>query len=151
MTCFRYWLEQIKAIDDPEATKPILIVGTHADCLDASTKNNVNQEMSKLYPLIADLKKYNKTQIYGHFAISLAKGDKDVSVSSLISKLLEIALLHPRIGVGRLTVPYSFVKLKKKLEEIKQRNTQYLPWGEYLNMIASIGMIPTIIVPFSQT
>ena len=50
LTRIRYWLDQIGAHNDFEGTKPIVIVGTHADLLKKPAKANLIKEMEELYP-----------------------------------------------------------------------------------------------------
>jgi hypothetical protein len=67
----------------------------------------------------------NRSQIQGHCSVSLLKTDKG-SLTELKNKLVEIALYHPKIGVGNVIVPATFVALQKELESQKRAGVSYL-------------------------
>jgi hypothetical protein len=60
-------------------------------------------------------------------------------LSELQTKLLDLALDHPRIGNGQTKVPRSFAMLQAELEEHKLQ-TPYLKWNEYAALASTIGI-----------
>lgn len=128
---------------DIEGTKPIVIVGTHADRLSKQEQAIKTSEMEQLFPT-RTIGTRTRNQIQGHFAISLIPG-KEGGLSSLKTKLLEIGLSHPKIGIGSVQVPCEFVTLQKELELIKYK-TPFLTWQSYSN---SFGMPPYFILALS--
>lgn len=128
----RYWIEQIGGATELEGTKPVLAVGTHADLISRPDRDKIMMAMEANYPT----GKRNRYQVQGHFAISL---QTERGISDLKAKLLEIALNHPKIGIGKVQVPRTFVMMQKELEERKEESP-YLRWAEYVSLGASIGI-----------
>jgi hypothetical protein len=64
-------------------------------------------------------------------------------LSELQTKLLDLALNHPRIGIGHTKVPRSFSMLQVELEE-RKRQTPYLKWNEYTALASTIGIQNTL-------
>ncbi len=124
-------------MNDFEGTKPIIVVGTHADKLSKNDRKTLIAEMEQLYPFPTH--QTNRTQIYGHFAVSL-NGKGGMGQSEIKTKLLELALSHPKIGIGNVSVPRSFVMLQRELQELKA-TTPYLYWQKYSEIAESIGIL----------
>jgi hypothetical protein len=78
-------------------------VGTHADLVKKGELANLVKEMETLYPIPT---KSTRSQIQGHFAVTLVGANKTL-LMQLKNKLVELALYHPKIGVGHVRVPYS--------------------------------------------
>jgi hypothetical protein len=53
--------------------------------------------------------------------------------------MLDLALNHPRIGIGQAYVPRSFSMLQAELEEHKLQ-TPHLKWNEYAALASTIGI-----------
>ncbi len=124
------------ATNDLEGTKPIIIVGTHADKLSKKDRQELEATMEQLYPFPSQ--KANRSQIEGHFSVSLSD-KKGIGLSEIRTKLLTLALSHPKIGVGRISVPRSFVMLQTELQELK-KTAPYYYWQKYSEVAESIGM-----------
>ncbi len=131
---YRYWIEQVDAINDFEGTKPIIVVGTHADKLSKKERETLTKEMELQYPV--PTQKANRSQIQGHFAVSLEKGGS--GQYELKCKLLDLALSHEKIGVGNVQVPKSFSCLQDKLQ-IRKQKSPYIHWKKYEELAEKIG------------
>jgi hypothetical protein len=98
------------------------------------------REMDLIYPTVPTQHR-SRSQICGH--IGLAGGDKG-TLLEIKEKLLEIALEHPKIGVGKVMVPSSFMLLKYELEEQKVYR-HYFSWPEYVSLCTSLGIFSSVI------
>jgi hypothetical protein len=78
----------------------------------------------------------NKFQFQGHVVISLKKGD---GISELKTKVAEIGLQHPKIGMGKFSITQTFTVMQAKIREQKSF-TPYLWWQDYLTMAANLGI-----------
>ncbi len=112
-----------------------MIIGTHADLLTSEDRRTTINEMDALY---SPQNKLNKNQFQGHFAVNLAE-KRGSGQSELKSKLLDIGLNHPKIGIGSVKVPRSFIMLRQELDELK-KDRPYIYWGEYMDVAGSIGI-----------
>ncbi len=111
-------------------------MGTHADKLSKNDRKALAKEMEQLYPAPKN-QKVNRSQIYGHFAVVLSeKGG--AGQSELKNKLLDIALSHPKIGVGNVSVPTSFVMMQNELQRLKEK-VPYLYWQKFTEIADSVG------------
>jgi len=72
VTQYRYWIEQVGSETDLEKSRPIIIVGTHADQLDKKSFETVSRQMQETYPVTAT----HNNQIYGHFALNATSGSQ---------------------------------------------------------------------------
>eukprot|EP00026_Physarum_polycephalum_P000182 Phypoly_transcript_00182.p1 GENE.Phypoly_transcript_00182~~Phypoly_transcript_00182.p1 ORF type:complete len:2033 (+),score=208.26 Phypoly_transcript_00182:30-6101(+) len=131
----KYWIDQIG--DDAEFSKPILIVGTHADLLSKEERTKVIREMDALYPTPPP-NKAHCTKIQGHCAVSLLPSDKG-SLVELTNKLVDLALDHPKIGVRHVKVPKWIELLQTELEEIRA-GKQYLWWSDYVALFKTLDI-----------
>lgn len=129
ITNYRYWIDQIGALADKNGTKPIIVVGTHADCISKKEREAVLKDMEQQFPV-------HSNQIHGHFAIGLTSS-KTKGLTSLQAKLIDIAQSHPKIGVGRVQVPHKFVILQ---ELLKADESPYIQWRSYVKLGESKGM-----------
>lgn len=132
----RYWIEQVGASDDLEGTKPILVVGTHADMLSKQDRDRWTNQMELLYPAPAPRTR-NRNQVHGHFEISLV--NERLGLADLRSKLIDIGLFHPKIGVGQVKVPRGFVMMQREIDIVKE-GKPYLWWREYAELATLIGI-----------
>ena len=66
--CHRYWIEQIGANNDFDGSKPILIVGTHADQLTKHEQAERSAQMQQKYPMSTSQR---TRQIHGHYVVSI--------------------------------------------------------------------------------
>lgn len=139
LTTSRYWIDQIGAVSDTEGTKPIVVVGTHADFLSKPELATKVAEMNRMFPTPTTWER-TENQIMGHYAISLAPGEKKNGLSELKARLIDIAFCHPKIGIGKVEVPRDFVVLQNELESINAL-TPYLYWQEYVALGATISML----------
>ena len=65
-------MEQIGSIDDTERSKPILIVGTHADLLTKQERLQRSEQVQLMYPVS---KSYGSRQeVHGHFTLNVIAG-----------------------------------------------------------------------------
>lgn len=67
---YRYWVEQVGALNDMEGTKPIVIVGTHADQLSRAELSKRMQEIERLYPTISIGAKRSRSQVFSFLFFS---------------------------------------------------------------------------------
>lgn len=58
----------------------------------------------------------------------------------LKDKIKEIAITHPKLGIGNVVVPSFLVLLKEKLGEIQQEK-KYMSWQDYKELCQSIGIL----------
>lgn len=111
-------------------------MGTHADKLPKRDRKPLAKEMEQLYPAPTN-QKVNRSQIYGHFTVVLSeKGG--AGQFELKNKLLDIALSHPKIGVGNVSVPTSFVMMQNELQGLKEKSP-YLYWQKYAEIAEGVG------------
>lgn len=129
---FRYWIEQIGATSDIKGTKPIIVVGTHADCL---PKHIYLQKIAEIEQAFGRFKK-NRYQVQGHFAVNLLTGNKKRGLLELKEKLIEIATTHSTIQ--SIQVPRDFVILQKKLNNINKLQ-HCLRWQDYVILGQTLG------------
>ncbi len=94
----------------------------------------LTQEMELLYPI--PTQKANRSQIEGHFAVSLEKGGS--GQFELKSKLIDLALSHKKIGVGNVRVPKGFANLQDALQ-IQKQKSPYLYWKNYEEIAETKG------------
>jgi hypothetical protein len=111
-------------------------VGTHADLVKKGELANLVKEMETLYPIPT---KSTRSQIQGHFAVTLSGGNK-TKLMQLKDKLVELALNHPKIGVGQVRVPCIIGTIQQELEKLK-KNTPYLVWSDYTTLCKQLGMV----------
>lgn len=135
-------MEQVGSSNNSEGLKPIVIVGTHADLLSKEQRDTVMEEVEKLFPSQTS-KIQARSQICGHFTITLAPGKLE-SLPTLKAALLEIALSHPKIGVGKVQVPQALVILQKEIDAIKH-NTPFLLWENYVNLFSILKKLTFIL------
>lgn len=64
-------------------------------------------------------------------------GDK--KMSKFKERLVDLAMNHPKIGIGLVRVPRSFSMMQKEIEE-RRINTPYLRWREYSDLAESIDI-----------
>lgn len=128
---FRYWIEQVGALRDTEGSKPIVVVGTHADKVSKEDLERHIAEMKKRYPTPSSWI-HTASQIQGHFTISLHPGGIS-GLSELKSRLMDIALNHPKIGVRQVRVPKSFITLQIALRLHKQSSPYYW-WRDFVTL-----------------
>lgn len=112
------------------------MVGTHADLLGRKVRARIDKEMQELYPTPTSFTS-TRNQIQGHFSIGLSKGDKG-GFAQLKEKLLDLALNHPRIGVGQVQVPAPLVLALKELKQIKSKEP-YINWAKFSSIASSLG------------
>jgi hypothetical protein len=96
----------------------------------------MNKNMDTLYPTTSPQKRH-RNQVHGHFTVSLT--DKG-GLAELRDKLMDLVLSHPRVGVGQVLVPRSFVLMQRELEDVKHK-TPYLRWSEYCALAATLGIL----------
>jgi hypothetical protein len=113
-----------------------MVVGTHADLLGKSERERMLKNMDTLYPTISPQKRH-RNQVHGHFVVSLT--DKG-GLAELRDKLMDLVLSHPRVGVGQVQVPRSFVLMQRELEDVRLK-TPYLRWSEYCALAATMGIL----------
>ncbi len=132
----RYWIEQVDALHDYNKTKPTVIVGTHVDKVSRGDRKSFASEMeSKYSPSPQNI----NHQLHGHFFVNLSeKGG--VGQIELKSKLIEVALHLPQIGIANVKVPQNFVSLSKEITTLKCKGRPYIFWQEYLEIAKRFGM-----------
>lgn len=135
---YRYWLEQIGSYEDLTKTKPVIIVGTHADLLSKQDRARIDTEMQLLYPTPALSSSLNRYQIQGHFSIGLSEGEKG-GLSQLKKELINLALSHPKIGVGKVMVPKSFDMISYTLEKMSKEHP-FIKWSVFSALGSELGM-----------
>lgn len=54
-------------------------------------------------------------------------------------KLVDLALNHPKIGIGQVKVPKHFVMLQAEMAE-RKADTPYLKWNQYLEAAEALGI-----------
>ena len=114
-------------------SKPIIIVGTHSELLSKSDRQGWQADVEKQFPSpIA-----NKFQIQGVFTVGLKKQD---GISELKAKVVEVALQHPKIGLGKVSINQTFTLMQAKIKEQKSF-TPYLWWQDYLTMASNLGTV----------
>jgi hypothetical protein len=59
--------------------------------------------------------------------------------------LVDIALNHPKIGIGHVQVPKSLDALLSALQQLKDK--PYIKWNEYSTLFGSIGIRYIISIP----
>jgi hypothetical protein len=126
----------------------VVIVGTHADLLKKHELTNLCKEMEALYPRPVS-GKTNRSQIQGHFSVSLLPVGKG-SLEELSNKIVDIALNHPKIGVGNVLVPKSVELLQIELEKLKN-SSPYLKWQDYSDVCNKFGNIMTKTIKMVDT
>ena len=99
------------------------------------------KEMEETHPSTAPTKP-NRSQIQGHFAISLAGSDK-AALNELKNKLIDLALNHPKIGMGHVRVPESISSLLNEFNTLKKQ-VAYLRWADYRALYEKLGMVLTL-------
>lgn len=129
-------------MSDIEGTKPVIIVGTHADCMSKGERKARTEEMELQFPTPTTWVR-TRNQILGHFALSLVPGEKKGGLHELKARLLEIAHSHPKIAVGKILVPIDLVSVQKELDAIKQKSP-YMAWQDYALLGASLGITPPL-------
>lgn len=68
----RYWLDQVGTKNNLAGSKPVIIVGTHADKLSKQEQATISAEVQRLYPISTP--QHRRQQIHGHFVISVSQG-----------------------------------------------------------------------------
>lgn len=118
---------------------PIVLVGTHIDRMSDHEIKIKKKQMDRQYP---SRKTWDmntpKNQVQGHFAVGLTPFWQR-GLSELKAELLEIAISHPRIGIGKVKVPLNFKTLQTEVERRKSSNS-YLKWQEFVNLGTTLRM-----------
>ena len=150
----RYWIEQIGSTNDTERTKPILIVGTHKDRLTKEECVQISSQVQQMYPVSSSTN--TRHQIHGHFKLNIISGMKLINPSSqptiftliffagetqeLRERLVDLALNHPKIGIGRVLVPQALQSIMLKLQQVK--GELYMNWTKYSALFTPVGIHP---------
>jgi hypothetical protein len=91
--------------------------------------------MDQLYP-----KSFNglqsPNQIVGHIAVSLSSNKALQEVKQVLK---DLALSHPKIGIGRVKVPKNMMIVQDIITE-KRRAEPYLMWHDYVALCSALGI-----------
>jgi hypothetical protein len=66
-------------------------------------------------------------------------GEKD-GLTDFQSKLLDIALNHPKIGIKQATVPFMYSVMQQHLVRMKSE-TPYMKWREYCDLAELMSIL----------
>lgn len=108
-------------------------MGTHSELLSRTERTKMENRVNELYPPLFQ----KRFQIQGHYIVGLSEND---GMAKLKDKLLDIALHHPKIGIGKVLVPETFVQLKHSLDNVRQNQRPFISWMEYSYLALSIRM-----------
>lgn len=109
-------------------------MGTHAELLNRHERAKIESKVNELYPDVIK----NRFQIHGHFVVGLSESE---GVPKLKESLLDLSLNHPKIGIGKVQVPETFVRLKQALENFRHnQHRPFISWAMYTHLALSISM-----------
>ncbi len=64
-----------------------------------------------------------------------SKAKNKQGIATLKAKLIEVALSHPKIGIGKVTVPGDFMVILQEMEKIKV-SSPYITWKDYIALFS---------------